>query len=68
MTALTNIESRRLNVSAWQRTRLATYKATWLRLAQEWTRLLRSSHGTETAQADQKDWPPGSGEDSGTSH
>jgi len=43
-------------------------RATWLRLAQEWMRLLRPTHGTETAQADQKDWPSGSGEDSGTSH
>ena len=43
-------------------------KATWLRLAQEWTRLLRASHGNETAQVDQKDWPSGRDDDSSTSH
>lgn len=43
-------------------------KATWLRLAQEWTRLLRASRGNETAQIDQKDWPSGRDDDSSTSH
>jgi hypothetical protein len=43
-------------------------RASWLRLAQEWMRLLRSSHGNETAEIDQKDWPPSDDGDSKSSH
>ena len=43
-------------------------RATWLRLAQEWTRLLRASHGDETAQVDQKDWPVADESASKSSH
>jgi len=43
-------------------------RATWLRLAQEWMRLLRASHGDETAQADQKDWPAADESESKSSH
>ena len=43
-------------------------RATWLRLAQEWTRLLRASHGNETAQVDQKDWPVADESGSKSSH
>ena len=43
-------------------------RATWLRLAQEWMRLLRPTRGNETVQADQKDWPPERDDDSNTSH
>jgi hypothetical protein len=43
-------------------------RASWLRLAQEWMRLLRNSRGDETRQADQKDWPPASDKDSKSSH
>lgn len=44
-------------------------RASWLRLAQEWLRLLRTSRGNETAQVDQKDWPrPSADTDSKTPH
>ena len=43
-------------------------RATWLRLAAEWTRLLRSSHGNETMQVDQKDWPTSDESGSKSSH
>lgn len=43
-------------------------RARWLRLAQEWMRLLRPTRGNETAQVDQKDWPPGRDDGSSTSH
>jgi hypothetical protein len=33
-------------------------RSAWLRLAQQWMRMLRNSRGNETLQADQKDWPP----------
>ncbi len=45
-----------------------TDRAAWLRLAQEWMRLLRGSRGNETMQVDQKDWPKPSDTDSTSSH
>ena len=43
-------------------------RASWLRLAQEWMRLLRGSRGNETVQADQKDLPRSNDTDSKTEH
>jgi hypothetical protein len=43
-------------------------RSTWLRLAQEWMRLLRASHGNETVQVDQKDWPAADESGSKSSH
>ncbi len=43
-------------------------RASWLRIAQEWMRLLRTSRGNESQQVDQKDWTKPSARDSSTSH
>ena len=45
-------------------------RASWLRMGQEWLRLLRFARGNETPQVDQKDWPTPSSDtpDSDTSH
>jgi len=45
-----------------------TDRASWLRLAQEWMRLLRRSHGNETPQVDQKDWQTPTNDDNKSSH
>lgn len=43
-------------------------KAAWLRIAQQWLRMLRGLRGNETAQSDQTHWPPPSDDDSKSSH
>jgi hypothetical protein len=43
-------------------------KAAWLRIAQQWLRILRGHRGTETLQADQTLWPAPSDDDSKASH
>jgi hypothetical protein len=43
-------------------------KAAWLRIAQQWLRMLRGHRGNETPQADQTHWPAPSDDDSRSSH
>lgn len=43
-------------------------KAAWLRIAQQWLRMLRGRRGNETPQADQSSWPPPRDDDSQSSH
>jgi hypothetical protein len=43
-------------------------KAAWLRIAQQWLRMLRSHRGNETPQSDQTHWPLPSDDDSKSSH
>jgi hypothetical protein len=43
-------------------------RAAWLRLAQQWLRMLRSLRGNETTQVDQSGWPQQPDNDSKTSH
>lgn len=43
-------------------------RAAWLRIAQQWLRMLRSARGDETAQEDQSRWPASRNEDSKSSH
>ena len=43
-------------------------KASWLRIAQQWLRILRTYRKGETPQADQSGWPAPSDEDSQASH
>jgi len=43
-------------------------KAAWLRIAQQWLRMLRIHRGNETPQADQTLWPSPSDDDSKASH
>jgi hypothetical protein len=43
-------------------------KAAWLRIAQQWLRILRSHRGNETPQADQSGWPQPGDDDSQSSH
>jgi hypothetical protein len=43
-------------------------RAAWLRLAQQWLRMLRARRGDETAQADQSGWPTPRDDDSKASH
>jgi hypothetical protein len=43
-------------------------RAAWLRLAQQWLRMLRELRGNESVQADQSQWPAARDDDSSTSH
>ena len=43
-------------------------KAAWLRIAQQWLRMLRGHRGNESPQADQTYWPAPSDDDSKSSH
>lgn len=43
-------------------------KAAWLRIAQQWLRMLRGHRGNETPQVDQSNWPPPRDDDSSSSH
>ena len=43
-------------------------RAAWLRIAQQWLRMLRALRGTETPQADQSGWPDTHADDSKSSH
>jgi hypothetical protein len=43
-------------------------KAAWLRIAQQWLRMLRTHRGNETPQADQSSWPDPRDDDSQSSH
>ena len=43
-------------------------QAAWLRIAQQWLRLLRTLRGTETPQADQSGWPDANEDVSKSSH
>ena len=43
-------------------------RAAWLRIAQQWLRMLRSLRGNETPQEDQSGWPQQPDDDSKTSH
>jgi hypothetical protein len=43
-------------------------KAAWLRIAQQWLRMLRPLRGNETPQADQSKWPAPRDDDSNSSH
>ena len=43
-------------------------QAAWLRIAQQWLRMLRALRGTETLQADQSGWPDTQDDDSKSSH
>ena len=43
-------------------------KAAWLRIAQQWLRILRTHRKDETPQEDQSAWPAPSEEDSRSSH
>ena len=43
-------------------------KAAWLRIAQQWMRLLRPLRGNETPQEDQSRWPAANSDDSKSSH
>ncbi len=43
-------------------------RAAWLRIAQQWLRMLRGLRGNESAQVDQSGWPAPSNEDSSASH
>ena len=43
-------------------------KAAWLRIAQQWLRILRTHRKDETPQQDQSAWPASSPEDSTSSH
>jgi hypothetical protein len=43
-------------------------KAAWLRIAQQWLRMLRGHRGNETPQADQTHWLAPSDDDSKSSH
>jgi hypothetical protein len=43
-------------------------KAAWLRIAQQWLRMLRGRRGNETPQSDQSQWPAKSDDDSQSSH
>jgi hypothetical protein len=43
-------------------------RAAWLRIAQQWLRMLRALRRDETAQEDQSDWPAAADEDSKSSH
>jgi hypothetical protein len=45
-----------------------TDKAAWLRIAQQWLRLLRTHRKDETPQEDQSGWPLPRDEDSTSSH
>jgi hypothetical protein len=43
-------------------------RAAWLRIAQQWLRLLRPLRGNETPQQDQSKWPIPKDDDSKSSH
>jgi len=43
-------------------------RAAWLRIAQQWLRMLRALRGNETAQEDQSSWPQQPDDESKTSH
>ena len=43
-------------------------KAAWLRIAQQWLRMLRAQRGNETPQADQTGWPDLRKDDPTSSH
>ena len=43
-------------------------KAAWLRIAQQWLRMLRAQRGNETQQADQSGWPNPRDDDPQSSH
>jgi hypothetical protein len=43
-------------------------KAGWLRIAQQWLRMIRVMRGDETPQEDQSAWPAASDDDSKSSH
>ena len=43
-------------------------KAAWLRIGQQWLRILRTHRKDETPQQDQSGWPAPSDEDSTASH
>jgi hypothetical protein len=43
-------------------------RAAWLRIAQQWLRMLRPLRGNETPQEDQSKWPAPSDDDSKASH
>jgi hypothetical protein len=43
-------------------------RAAWLRIAEQWLRMLRVARGDETAQADQSKWPAARDDDSKSSH
>ena len=43
-------------------------KAAWLRIAQQWLRMLRGLRGTETKQEDQSRWPAPRDDESKSSH
>jgi hypothetical protein len=45
-----------------------TDKAAWLRIAQQWLRMLRSLRGNETPQKDQSSWPAARADDPKSSH
>ena len=51
-----------------QNSRSEVDRASWLRLAQEWQRLLRGLRHNETPQVDQKNWPRSNDPGSGTEH
>jgi hypothetical protein len=43
-------------------------RAAWLRIGQQWLRMLRGLRGNETAQGDQSSWPKPQDDDSKASH
>jgi hypothetical protein len=43
-------------------------RAAWLRIAQQWLRMLRPLRGNETPQEDQSKWPAPRDDDSRSSH
>ena len=43
-------------------------RASWLRIAQQWLRMLRAARGNETVQKDQSSWPESKDDDSKASH
>jgi hypothetical protein len=51
-----------------ENSKLDADRAAWLRIAQQWLRMLRALRGDETPQEDQSSWPAASDDDSKSSH
>lgn len=51
-----------------ENSRSETDRGAWLRIAQQWLRMLRRERGDETSQADQTNWPAAQDNDSKSSH